>query len=54
MKSKSRIWKQGLHQNLKRYPEMTIKLLENIRTVNQNPDSYRGWVEQVPIIIEDF
>jgi putative endonuclease len=23
-------------QNLKRYPEMTIKLLENIRTVNQN------------------
>jgi hypothetical protein len=27
---------------------MTIKLLENIRTVNQNPDSYRGWVEASP------
>jgi hypothetical protein len=27
-------------QNPKRYPEMTIRILENIRTVNRSIDSY--------------
>lgn len=46
MKSKTYI------HNLKRYPEITQKLLLKYNlTVNQSPDSYRGWFEPKPVLM---